>query len=279
MIGIRAVCHLEFGNVLDPTIANWNDVKVIRHSDTGAGHNVGIDSYVFQWNSSNYKTIPAENIPFDNSAVSFTCNEFDYDGADCTIYGQILCESDNEPEYNDIEGKEITEVKVDCHSISNNNGCTKEITCDKAGDKILAAKAACNLDWGTVSYDQHKTVDWNEIQTFRKSDTGVGSCRITDGTLNGAGTTYWESAHFAGSVAQVGRFTGTKASFHCNEQDYDGADCHIVGSICGIPTACFYNHVKMVVYVKIMILKLSIHVIVLIQVLLVQIVSITYRIS
>ena len=65
----------------------------------------------------------------------------------------------------------------------------------------------------------------------------MGTCRITDGTLM-----VMVLAHFAGSVAQVGRFTSTKASFHCNEQDYDGADCHIVGSILVVYQQHVLNH-------------------------------------
>lgn len=111
------------------------------------------------------------------------------------------------------------EVAFSCQVSGNSNGCSKTVSCP-AGMRIRAAKAACNLESGTVTDSILKQIGANSLQVVRASDVAYeSSCRIDSLDLQSGG----------GSLAFL---NGAQSiNVHCREHDKNGGDCHIRGTL------------------------------------------------
>ncbi len=113
----------------------------------------------------------------------------------------------------------LLEVPFECGVTSNNDGCEKTVSCPE-GTKLRAAKAACNLEYGSVTDDQLAPVEQGYIEVVRSSDhvdegrCWVGSAEVDDGTVE---------------IAALSGRSGV--SIGCQEYDRNGADCQIRGSL------------------------------------------------
>ncbi len=111
----------------------------------------------------------------------------------------------------------VQKVGFNCQVSGNNKGCQKEVACP-SGKKLVGAKAACNLEFGTVSSNALQPILPNLIKVLKASDkVSSGSC------------------HVGGNKLQSGQkeITINKSSrtvaVGCKEHDKNGGDCHIKG--------------------------------------------------
>lgn len=113
----------------------------------------------------------------------------------------------------------LTIVPFECNVSGNNVGCSQFVQCP-ANQRIVSAKAACNLEWGTISEDMLDTLPMNLIKVIRKSDvTSSGKCYI------GSYSAQKGEKVISGIVGSYG------ASIGCREHDANGGDCHILGEL------------------------------------------------
>ncbi len=118
-----------------------------------------------------------------------------------------------------IDCREITEVAFDCRVEGNNSGCDTVATCP-GSDRIIASKAVCNLEFGSVSQSLLDNLGNNLISVSMPSDTvSRGSCYV------GSSKT---SKDKIGIQFVNGR---RSVSVGCKEHDRNGGDCHIKGSL------------------------------------------------
>ena len=111
----------------------------------------------------------------------------------------------------------IKKVGFSCQVSGNNKGCQKVAACP-SGKKLIGAKAACNLEFGTVSSNAVQSVTPNLIKVLKASDkVSSGSCNVGFNKLQ-KGKKEITSIKGFPSVA-VG----------CKEHDKNGGDCHIKG--------------------------------------------------
>ena len=105
----------------------------------------------------------------------------------------------------------------ECQASNSNGGCQRTAFAP-AGKTIIGAKAACNLEFGTVSATDLNGVSANFVKVLRASDNvSEGSCTL--------GSTSIRSGQ-----ATVSGINGlTRFSFGCRENDANGGDCHIKG--------------------------------------------------
>lgn len=113
----------------------------------------------------------------------------------------------------------VNKVDFSCQVSGNNKGCQKTIACP-SGKKLVGAKAACNLEFGTVSSSALQPILPNLIKVLKASDkVSAGSC------------------HVGGNKLQRGQkeITINKSSrtvaVGCKEHDKNGGDCHIKGML------------------------------------------------
>jgi parallel beta-helix repeat protein len=113
----------------------------------------------------------------------------------------------------------VNKVDFSCQVSGNNKGCQKEVACP-SGKKLVGAKAACNLEFGTVSSNALQPILPNLIKVLKASDkVSAGSC------------------HVGGNKLQSGQkeITINKSSrtvaVGCKEHDKNGGDCHIKGNL------------------------------------------------
>jgi parallel beta-helix repeat protein len=111
----------------------------------------------------------------------------------------------------------VTKVSFDCQVSGNNNGCKKNISCP-SGRKIVGARAACNLEYGTISGSQLAAVPANKIKVIRTSD------RVSDGRCYVGGNSLKSGQKTISGI--IGR---RSVSVGCKEHDKNGGDCHIKG--------------------------------------------------
>jgi parallel beta-helix repeat protein len=113
----------------------------------------------------------------------------------------------------------ITKVGFSCQVSGKNKGCQKVAACP-SGKKLVGAKAACNLEFGTVSSNALKPILPNLIKVLKASDkVSSGSCYVGSNKLR-SGQKEMANINGRPSVA-VG----------CKEHDKNGGDCHIKGNL------------------------------------------------
>ena len=122
---------------------------------------------------------------------------------------------------------QVSYVPFECQVTDSNGGCQATAFCP-AGKKIVGARAACNLEFGTVSSADLGAVPLDGfgagitdfLKVVRASDVLTqGSCNLGNTKLN------------AGATPLTGLVGLGSASFGCREKDSNGGDCHIKGTL------------------------------------------------
>ncbi|AKF09917.1 hypothetical protein DB32_007066 [Sandaracinus amylolyticus] len=109
------------------------------------------------------------------------------------------------------------EIAFACSRSSHNAGCRGEIVCPDGGT-LAGARAACNLEWGSVTDAHLASVPRDMIQVVRTSDVGLeGRCWVGEEGTSG------------GELSILGTLGGSSAGFGCREHDRNGGDCEIRG--------------------------------------------------
>ena len=109
----------------------------------------------------------------------------------------------------------LHEVVTECRVRSSNDGCQKRIACPE-GTTIRSAKAACNLEHGSVSDEQLVAVEGGYVEVVRRSDhVEEGRCWL--------GSFQVENGRAA--VADVEGLAAVWVG--CQEHDRNGGDCVI----------------------------------------------------
>jgi hypothetical protein len=126
----------------------------------------------------------------------------------------VLTRSNDSP----CQVSQVGYVDFECQGTSN-SGCQKTVVVP-ASKQIIGAKAACNLELGTVSSTDLNKVPVNLVQVLRASDKVLeGRCTLG-------------SASIRNGQAAVNGLNGlNRVSFGCRERDSDGGDCHIKGRL------------------------------------------------
>lgn len=120
---------------------------------------------------------------------------------------------------------QVGSVDFECQANGNNNGCQRTVSVPK-GKTIIGAKAACNLEFGTVSSTDLNGVPPNAVKVVRVSDNvSQGRCTLGDTRIN----SNQSAVSFIG-LNQALSATG-HVSFGCREHDANGGDCHIKGRL------------------------------------------------
>jgi hypothetical protein len=110
---------------------------------------------------------------------------------------------------------QVSSKDFECQASGNNSGCQKTVSVPP-GKNIIGAKAACNLEFGTVSATDLDGVIPNFVKVLRASDNvSQGSCTL--------GSTSIRSLQDV--VSGVNGLNSV--SFGCRENDSNGGDCHI----------------------------------------------------
>ena len=114
---------------------------------------------------------------------------------------------------------QVSYMDFECQASGNNAGCQKTVVVP-AGKKIVGAKAACNLEYGTVAATDLNGVFANFVKVLRASDNvSQGSCTLGSTSIR------------SGEAAVRGINGLTSLSFGCRENDSNGGDCHIKGRL------------------------------------------------
>lgn len=114
---------------------------------------------------------------------------------------------------------QVGSVDFECQANGNNNGCQKTVSVPQ-GKKIIGGKAACNLEFGTVSTTDLNGVTANVVKVLRASDNvSQGSCTLGSTSIR------------SGQAAVSGINGLNRVSFGCRENDSNGGDCHIKGKL------------------------------------------------
>jgi len=109
----------------------------------------------------------------------------------------------------------VSHMDVECPRTGSNNGCARTFSVPP-GAKIIGAKAACNLESGTVSPAELDQVPAYLLSVLRPSDVvEQGTCSL--------GNTVAHSGQ-AGVTGVDGR---DRVTIACRERDSNGGDCHI----------------------------------------------------
>jgi hypothetical protein len=107
----------------------------------------------------------------------------------------------------------VSVEEFQCRAQGRNSGCSDRATCP-AGTSLVAAKSACNLEFGSVSSAQLNRTPWSFAGVVRRSDNVAdGVCRVGPNDISENG-------------AQLGILPGSMG-FLCRERDRNGGDCHI----------------------------------------------------
>ena len=139
--------------------------------------------------------------------------------------GKPLCSpiaaacSDGDLQKQKGSGCKIERVSFGCSVTGNNAGCRKRAACPN-GTHIVASRAACNLESGSVAPEQLASSAFNSVTVLRPSD------KSSEGICNLANTS-------ASSKTKPvdGALDRRLVTFSCKEHDANGGDCDIAGEI------------------------------------------------
>jgi hypothetical protein len=111
----------------------------------------------------------------------------------------------------------IDALPFDCQISGNNGWCERTVACP-SGTKVVGAKAACNLEYGTIRSYQVEALPFNRLEVLRKSDnTKDGVCYVSFNRIS------------KGKVTLNSIKGWRQLAFGCTEHDNNGGDCHIKG--------------------------------------------------
>lgn len=113
---------------------------------------------------------------------------------------------------------ELRTEPFNCRANNTNAGCSGTARCP-SGYRVVAAKAACNLEYGRVSDEALDELSAARISVERPSDDeDEGMCRLGSHRLQ------------SGAEATDIQTTGA-VRYGCSEHDNNGGDCHIRGEL------------------------------------------------
>lgn len=136
----------------------------------------------------------------------------------CTGY-RYTCHDGVLTQSSDSTCRPVGYADFECQASGNNSGCQKTAF-SPAGKTIIGAKAACNLEFGTVSATDLNGVSANIVKVLRASDNvSQGSCTLGSTSIR------------SGQAAVSGINGLNRVSFGCRENDANGGDCHIKGRL------------------------------------------------
>jgi hypothetical protein len=136
----------------------------------------------------------------------------------CTGY-RLTCHDGVLTQSSDSTCRPVGSLDFECQASGSNSGCQRTAFAP-AGKTIIGAKAACNLEFGTVSATDLNGVSANFIKVLRASDdVSQGSCTVGGTSIR------------SGQAAVSGINGLTRLSFGCRENDANGGDCHIKGRL------------------------------------------------
>jgi hypothetical protein len=142
---------------------------------------------------------------FKNSRGEPVCTDYTYSCND----GVLVRESGS--------SCRVSTVPFSCQISDSNAGCQARAACVRP-QRIIGAKAACNLEFGTVSDQELADTSVNTLRVVRASDTvSDGQCFIGDSKRSSG----------EGSISGVIGYGGVP--FGCSEKDKNGGDCHVRG--------------------------------------------------
>jgi hypothetical protein len=132
-------------------------------------------------------------------------------------------------------------IGFSCQVIGDNDGChkfgKKAVRCP-TGMKVVHAKAACNLERGSVTPAQLAAVPKDTIRVLRASDRpSEGFCYVGKCEPPAPPAIAWSPslcrnlAQDAGNHAIENISKWTSVEVGCAEYDKNGGDCHIVGAL------------------------------------------------
>ena len=125
--------------------------------------------------------------------------------------------ADGERSLSNTSDCRVGKIEFSCQVNKNNRGCQKVVTCP-SGKKLVGAKAACNLEFGTVSSNALQSIPLNLIKILTASDkVAEGSCHVGTNILK------------SGQKAIMGISGLPRVAVGCKEHDKNGGDCHIKG--------------------------------------------------
>jgi len=117
------------------------------------------------------------------------------------------------------KANEVTR-SFECQVSSNNSGCRQQVSCP-SGYVVSTAKAACNLEYGSVSTTQLDGTPNGSIRITKASDNvSDGSCFVGSTKASSGTRTISSSIRGLGSM-----------DFGCREHDKNGGDCHVRGVV------------------------------------------------
>lgn len=139
-------------------------------------------------------------------------------GVDRACYSLFECDDGNSGRSR-VRDCRIHREDFSCRVEGDNAGCEDIVRCP-AGQRILGARAACNLEFGEVRGTSVGDLGFDRLAVVRESDNRddgecwVGFNRISSGESD---------IRFIRTFPSVG--------YGCKERDSNGGDCHIRGSL------------------------------------------------
>jgi hypothetical protein len=113
---------------------------------------------------------------------------------------------------------QVTVVPFGCSAESNDTGCNGQIACP-SGMTAGAIKAACNLEYGSVTDEELSKTPWSFAGVVRRSDEILeGVCRVGNVDVSEYG-------------ARLGVSPNARIAFSCREKDDNRGDCNIRGAL------------------------------------------------
>lgn len=109
----------------------------------------------------------------------------------------------------------------DCQVSGDNAGCRKRVYCP-ANYRIASVRAACNLEWGSVSSADVQSLPHNTLSIVRETDRstrGSAYCAVSGRSKSKGSTSLGHAVGYQG------------VEIFCKEHDKNGGDCHVKASL------------------------------------------------
>ncbi|MCP3143524.1 right-handed parallel beta-helix repeat-containing protein [Pyxidicoccus xibeiensis] len=141
------------------------------------------------------------------------------DGAGAPYCGgiQLTC-NDGDLQYAWDTSCRIDELPFGCAISGSDEGCSGVVFCPSFG-QLIGARAACNLEYGSISDAQLASVPPDMLSVVRASDVPAeGSCWLGRNTLS------------VGNLGIARTLRISSEGYGCREHDGNGGECHIRGA-------------------------------------------------
>jgi hypothetical protein len=140
-------------------------------------------------------------------------------------YSSFVCR-DGDTTRPPVRDCRIVSVPFECQITGSNTWCARSVACPGDG-KVVGAKAACNLEAGTVDDAVVSELPFDRLEVVRASDNVAdGTCYVSFNWASEGGTTIDTAKGFS------------QLAIGCREYDDNGGDCQIKGvSYCTEPSS------------------------------------------